>query len=296
MLLLCIFMISSLNTPENTRKIHDVTGEFIDRWEVLGCQERQPKVFRISDRPGFLLIVNAFTIDEQKYWIRKCLEEYTNWDYPTNLSHMLLSSDNAQVISSGSFWEWTQTGDKDRARILRSLRWTTLGYHYDWATKIYRKDHWTPFPSDLDRLARFLVETFSSTRQFIPEAAIINYYQTGDTLMCHCDTSEELKDAPLLSLSFGLDAIFLLGGISKDEVPIALRLQSGDIVIMEKEARLSYHGVPRIIENTLPDPLLTEDNIVSPSNWAPFANYLKTSRINLNIRQVWDPNESMQAI
>jgi alkylated DNA repair protein alkB homolog 1 len=284
----------SLNTPENARRIHDVTGEFIGRWEALGRQMGQLKAFRISDRPGFLLIVNAFTIDEQKYWIRKCLDEYTKWDHPTNLSNMILSSNSTMIISSGSLWNWTQTGDNDRARILRGLRWTTLGYHYDWTRKIYRKDHWTPFPSELSCLARLFVETFSSTKHFIPEAAIINYYQPGDTLMCHCDTSEELKHVPLLSLSFGLDAIFLLGGVSKDDVPTALRLQSGDIMIMEKEARLCYHGVPRIIGGTLPGPLLTDDNIVPPVDWTPFANYLKTSRINLNIRQVWEPSASMQ--
>jgi alkylated DNA repair protein alkB family protein 1 len=265
-----------LNTYENRQKIINVTQEFLDTW---GSQEKQqPSVFRIVDKPGLLVIIDAFTILEQKYWIRNCLVEYTHWTHPTNLGQ--------QTSEQINLWSWTQMSPERRA-LVSKLRWTTLGYHYNWTTKAYRKDHQTPFPLELALLATRLVDTFTSYKGFVAEAAIINYYQLGDSLMGHCDVSEQVQDAPLVSISFGQDAIFLLGGVSKEETPVALRLCSGDILIMEKEARLAYHGVPRIIENTLPDQLKQISPEDDPPDWKALRDYLQTSRINVNIRQVW---------
>lgn len=44
-------------------------------------------------------------------------------------------------------------------------------------------------------------------------------------------------------------------------------------------------GVPRILENTLPDYMLSES--VDDEDWKIFGDYMKTARINLNIRQVF---------
>lgn len=44
-------------------------------------------------------------------------------------------------------------------------------------------------------------------------------------------------------------------------------------------------GVPRILENTLPEYMLPES--VDDEDWKPFGDYMKTTRINLNIRQVF---------
>merc|ERR1712173_322353 len=52
----------------------------------------------------------------------------------------------------------------------------------------------------------------------------------------------------LLSLSFGLPAIFLCGGPTKNTKPTAVLLRSGDILVMTREARDKYHGVPRILD------------------------------------------------
>lgn len=50
------------------------------------------------------------------------------------------------------------------------------------------------------------------------------------------------------SISFGQTAIFLIGGPTKDEKPVAIFLKSGDIAVMSKESRLSYHAVPKIMK------------------------------------------------
>lgn len=48
--------------------------------------------------------------------------------------------------------------------------------------------------------------------------------------------------------SFGQTAVFLIGGVTKEEKPSALFLKSGDVVIMSKQSRLCYHAVPRVMK------------------------------------------------
>ena len=47
-----------------------------------------------------------------------------------------------------------------------------------------------------------------------PDVALINYYREGDTLGGHKDDVEQDQTAPIVALSLGCDAIFLLGGES----------------------------------------------------------------------------------
>ena len=45
-----------------------------------------------------------------------------------------------------------------------------------------------------------------------PDVALVNYYREGDTLGGHKDDAEQNLCAPIVALSLGCDAIFLLGG------------------------------------------------------------------------------------
>lgn len=45
-------------------------------------------------------------------------------------------------------------------------------------------------------------------------------------------------------------------------------------------------GVPRILENTLP-PHFISGNGEEGDEWAPYEEYLRTTRININVRQVF---------
>ena len=45
-----------------------------------------------------------------------------------------------------------------------------------------------------------------------PDVALVNYYREGDTLGGHKDDAERNIHAPIVALSLGCDAIFLLGG------------------------------------------------------------------------------------
>ncbi len=85
----------------------------------------------------------------------------------------------------------------------------------------------------------------------------------------------------------GNAAIFLVGGLTRDVAPIPILLRSGDIIVMSGPAcRRAYHGVPRILEGTLPA-YLGEGANTDDGLWAPYARYMDTTRININVRQVF---------
>lgn len=142
--------------------------------------------------------------------------------------------------------DWYEESREDTSLVDR-LRWSTLGYHHDWDTKVYSEQSRGTFPADLASLSRRLALSLGY-EDFTAEAAIVNFYPASSCLSGHTDLSEHNLSAPLLSISFGLPAIFLIGGASLSSVPAALILRSGDVLVMEREARLAYHAVPRILE------------------------------------------------
>ncbi|KAF9972490.1 hypothetical protein BGZ73_004398 [Actinomortierella ambigua] len=182
------------------------------------------------------------------------------------------------------------------AQLFRKMRWITLGYQYHWPSKTYHFDQNAPFPSELCELSKGVVEAIEGiggysypASDFVAEAGVINYYQLKDRLMGHVDRSELNKTAPLVSFSFGHSCIYLLGGPDRETSPTPILLQSGDILVMTGPCRAAFHGVPRIIEDTLPSYLQKQKH---ESEWDIFADYLQEARINLNIRQVFPPGQA----
>jgi hypothetical protein len=46
-------------------------------------------------------------------------------------------------------------------------------------------------------------------------------------------------------------------------------------------------GVPRILEDTLPDHFSLKLDGEGFSSWTPYESYMRTTRININVRQVF---------
>jgi alkylated DNA repair dioxygenase AlkB len=156
-------------------------------------------------------------------------------------------------------------------RVLRRLRWTALGYRYDWGSLSY---DWGQQPQPLPEcVARVARDTVSLLQQppvalqcgvYKPQAAVVNFYQIGDSLTSHVDRSEPAARAPLVmkmtslccashtttiafslhlncaclqvSLSLGCAAVFVFGGESRDDDTLALLLRSGDVLVMVRAA------------------------------------------------------------
>lgn len=67
-------------------------------------------------------------------------------------------------------------------------------------------------------------------KNYYPESAIINYYGEKDYMTGHLDDAEIDQLSPIYSFSFGLSCVFLIGGRTKDDKPVAVRLNSGDLL------------------------------------------------------------------
>jgi alkylated DNA repair protein alkB family protein 1 len=186
-----------------------------------------------------------------------------------------------------------------------------VGVPYDWARRTYPPDvaaH-PPVPADIAawaaalcaRVARVLGPGPWPLPALRAEAGIVNLYRVGARMGGHRDDAEPHTASPVLSLSLGCDAVFLLGGEERGVAPLALRLRSGDALLMGGDSRLAVHGVAAVVGDTAPvDALFPagEGGGVGGDDGAPgdaaeeaaFAAWIATHRINLNLRQVWaDP-------
>ena len=97
--------------------------------------------------------------------------------------------------------------------------------------------------------------------------------------------------APLVSLSIGMPAIFLLGGLSREDSPVrAFIVRSGDLSILSGPSRLLFHGVPKIISESQVDfkknQEFDDDSDDADSDLESCLKLMKNCRININVRQI----------
>jgi alkylated DNA repair protein (DNA oxidative demethylase) len=78
---------------------------------------------------------------------------------------------------------------------------------------------------------------------FIPDACIINRYIPGARMSLHQDSQEKPLDAPVVSISLGLSATFLWGGMSRSDRPQRIALHHGDVIVWGGPSRLNFHGI-----------------------------------------------------
>ncbi len=87
---------------------------------------------------------------------------------------------------------------------------------------------------------------------FKPDACLVNRYEPGSRLSLHQDKNERDLTAPIVSISLGVPAIFLLGGLRREDKSTRIPLMHGDVVVWGGPARLRYHGVLPIEEGCHP--------------------------------------------
>lgn len=146
------------------------------------------------------------------------------------------------------------------------------------------------FPEDI---SRFLEGLFPET---VAQAAILNFYTPGDTMMMHRDVSEE-TDKGLISLSLGCDGLFMIApnatepqlksGAAGDKEYLLLRLRSGDAIYMTQESRSAWHGVPKVLKGTCPG-YLEGWPARQDGKFDEWKGWMQNKRLNLNVRQMKD--------
>jgi alkylated DNA repair protein (DNA oxidative demethylase) len=78
---------------------------------------------------------------------------------------------------------------------------------------------------------------------FAPDACLINLYVPRTRLSLHQDKDERDFAAPIVSVSLGLPATFLFGGLRRADRPRRYGLEHGDVVVWGGESRRFFHGV-----------------------------------------------------
>ena len=121
--------------------------------------------------------------------------------------------------------------------------WVTdrSGYRYDGVDPESRKA-WPAMPPSFHALAARAAAT-TGYDGFSPDACLINRYAPGARMSLHQDKDEDDFSAPIVSVSLGLPAIFLFGGLQRGDRPRRFRLAHGDIVVWGGPSRLVFHGV-----------------------------------------------------
>lgn len=87
---------------------------------------------------------------------------------------------------------------------------------------------------------------------FVPDACLINFYAAGAKMGLHQDKDERDFTQPIVTVSLGDDADFLIGGRTRSEKTSAIVVRSGDVLIFGGESRMRYHGIRKIYPGTSP--------------------------------------------
>jgi alkylated DNA repair protein (DNA oxidative demethylase) len=130
--------------------------------------------------------------------------------------------------------------------------WVTdrTGYRYD------RSDPetgtpWPPMPSSFRALAAEAAAE-AGFEGFSPEVCLINRYAPGARMSLHQDKDELDFEAPIVSVSLGLPAIFLFGGLKRSDKTRRFRLEHGDVVVWGGPSRLVFHGIAPLADGEHP--------------------------------------------
>ena len=130
--------------------------------------------------------------------------------------------------------------------------WVTdrRGYRYD---RLDRQSGapWPPMPPSFFGLAASAAGA-AGYADFAPNACLINRYQPGARMSLHQDKDEGDFSAPIVSVSLGLPAKFVFGGLQRSDRPLRTLLRHGDVVVWGGPSRLAFHGVDTLKDGLHP--------------------------------------------
>ena len=131
------------------------------------------------------------------------------------------------------------------------------GYRYS-KYDAYSKQPWPSMPASFLRVA-INAALAAGFENFLPDSCLINCYQVAAKMSLHQDKNEKDFTQPIVSISLGVPALFLFGGLQRNAKTIRVPLLHGDVVVWGGPARLNFHGVLPI--KAAVHPLLGEQRI-----------------------------------
>jgi DNA alkylation damage repair protein AlkB len=156
---------------------------------------------------------------------------------------------------SGGYVPTVRGGGRMRVRMVCLGRhWNPLTYRYEATRADHDGAEVLPVPQDWVALASALAR--AAGFDVSPDICLINWYGADGRMGLHQDKDESRASLeagrPVVSISLGDTARFLLGGLRRRDPVETLLLESGDVLVFGGPARLRYHGVARVLHGTSP--------------------------------------------
>jgi alkylated DNA repair protein (DNA oxidative demethylase) len=155
------------------------------------------------------------------------------------------------IAAAAPFRHWVTPGGFRMSVAMTNcgaLGWISdrRGYRYD-GIDPHSGRRWPTMPPEFYDLAQSAAAA-AGFPGFEPDACLINRYVPGARMTLHQDRDEKDLNAPIVSISLGLPAIFLFGGNARSDKAQRVPLEHGDVVVWGGAARLYYHGVRALRE------------------------------------------------
>jgi len=133
--------------------------------------------------------------------------------------------------------------------------WNGMTYGYEDVRSDFDRLAVPPIPDAFVTIARSAAEDAGFTMR--ADLCIMNYYTEDARMGVHQDKDERpdtiAAGIPIVSVSLGDAARFVVGGLTRREPTRPLILRSGDVLVMGGPSRLRFHGVTRILPGTAPE-------------------------------------------
>ena len=133
--------------------------------------------------------------------------------------------------------------------------WNGLTYKYEATRSDFDGQPAPPIPSHFATISASAAERAGYA--FTPDICIMNLYTVESRMGVHQDKDERPETltagVPIVSVSLGDAARFVIGGLARRDPTRPLMLRSGDVLVMAGPSRLRFHGVTRIQPGTAPE-------------------------------------------
>jgi len=180
--------------------------------------------FNAQQKPKGFVLLEGYALPYEA----ELLEELTKIIDAAPLRHMVTPGGYGMSVGTSSCGQVGWVSDKN-------------GYRYSESDPESEKP-WPAMPGILHKLAVTAAEQ-ARFPDFSPDACLINRYEAKAKLSLHQDKDEQDFSSPIVSVSLGLPATFLFGGLERKDPVHRTVLSHGDIVVWGGPNRLAYHGV-----------------------------------------------------
>jgi DNA oxidative demethylase len=162
-------------------------------------------------------------------------------------AHSAALMDSIREVTARAPWQHLVTPGGHRMSVATTscgrVGWVSDEYGYRYSRT--NPESGTPWPTMPDVFHALACDAAARAgyADFVPDACLINRYAPGSQLTLHQDRNEQDFRHPIVSVSLGLTATFLFGGMNRSDRVRRIRLESGDVVVWGGPSRLRFHGI-----------------------------------------------------